>query len=311
VVFFYGNGDLVCFTLSGKKLWARNIQKDYGDFAFQWTFSSTPQLYGGKVYVQVLQRNQPAAGGRGKQGAESFLMALDPSTGKSLWKHVRNTDAKMESRESYGTPIPYQVNGRTELLISGGDIVTGHDPNSGAELWRWGTFNPEHREIWWRQVPSAVAGGGVVLACAPKRAPVYAVKAGLSGDISTSGLAWKSEERSPLTSDVPTPLFYQGKFFILSDVRKAISCVEPGTGRSIWSTDIPGTPMCWGSPTGADGKIYFINLHGEVFVVDSVSGKLLAANQMAEDEQEIRSTIAVAHGNLFIRTNTKLFCVGR
>lgn len=150
-----------------------------------------------------------------------------------------------------------------------------------------------------------------MLACAPKRAPVYAVKAGLTGDISTSGLAWKSEERSPLTSDVPTPLFYKGRFYILSDVRKAISCVEPATGKMLWSTDLPGIPMCWGSPTGADGKIYCINLHGEVFVIDALSGKLLSTNPMAEDEQEIRSTIAVARGNLFIRTNTKLYCVGK
>ena len=253
VVFFYGNGDLVCFTTDGRKIWARNFQKEYGDFAFQWTFSSTPQLYGGKLYAQILQRNQPAAGGRGKQGAESFLLAIDPASGKNLWKQVRNTDARMESRESYGTPIPFQINIRTELIISGGDIVTGHDPATGRELWRWGTYNPEHREPYWRQVPSAVAGGGVVLSCAPKRAPVYAVKAGLSGDISTSGLAWKSEERSPMTSDVPTPLFYRGKFYILSDVRKAITCAEPATGKQVWSTELPGIPLCWGSPTGADG----------------------------------------------------------
>ena len=35
VVFFYGNGDLVGFNMKGDKLWARNIQKDYGDFTFQ------------------------------------------------------------------------------------------------------------------------------------------------------------------------------------------------------------------------------------------------------------------------------------
>jgi hypothetical protein len=32
---------------------------------------------------------------------------------------------------------------------------------------------------------------------------------------------------------------------------------------------------------------------------------------MAEGENEIRSTIAAAHGALFIRTNTRLYCVGK
>ena len=56
VFFFYGNGALAAFDLSGKQLWSRNITKDYGDFAFQWTFSASPMLYGGKLYLQVLQR---------------------------------------------------------------------------------------------------------------------------------------------------------------------------------------------------------------------------------------------------------------
>ena len=42
VVFFYSNGDLVCFDVNGNRRWARNIQKDYGPFAFLWTFSSSP-----------------------------------------------------------------------------------------------------------------------------------------------------------------------------------------------------------------------------------------------------------------------------
>ena len=50
---------------------------------------------------------------------------------------------------------------------------------------------------------------------------------------------------------------------------------------------------------------------GEVHVLDAKTGKLLATNPMAEGENEIRSTIAAAHGALFIRTNTRLYCVGK
>ena len=53
-IFFYGNGDLVCFDHSGKLMWSRNIQVDYGDFCFQWTFSTSPTLHNGKLYP-VLQ----------------------------------------------------------------------------------------------------------------------------------------------------------------------------------------------------------------------------------------------------------------
>ena len=60
----------------------------------------------------------------------------------------------------------------------GAAVASGHDPKTGTELWRWGTWNEGHREQWWRLVPSAVVGEGVVLVCAPKRAPAYAVKLG-------------------------------------------------------------------------------------------------------------------------------------
>ena len=66
-------------------------------------------------------------------------------------------------------------------LIAGGDVLTGHDPQSGKEIWRWGTWNPNHKEQWWRLVPSPVVGKGVILVCAPKKAPIFAIKTGLKG----------------------------------------------------------------------------------------------------------------------------------
>lgn len=310
VIFFYGNGDLAAFSPAGVKLWERNVQKEYGDFAFGWTFSSSPLLYDGRLYLQILQRNEPVSG-RGKNNAPSFLLALNPETGKELWRQERKTAALMESREAFSSPIPHTHNGRPEILVAGGDFVTGHDPASGKELWRWGTWNDGHREQWWRLVPSPVAGDGIALIAAPKRQPVFAAKLGGNGDLGAGGLAWRSEERGPVTADVPTPLFMNGKFYILSDVRKSLSCVEPKTGKVVWTTPIPGRTACWSSPVGADGKIYALNLDGTVIVFDAATGRVLAENPMSSDGADIRSSIAVAADNLFIRTNDKLYCVGK
>ena len=170
VYYYYGNGDLYAFDIDGHKVWSRNIQKDYGPYAFQWTFSSSPTLYDGKLYLQVLQRNVPVNGrGRTDGPNDSYLLALDPKTGRELWKHLRPANARQESLEAYSTPIPSTAGGRSEILIVGGDCLTGHDPATGAELWRWGTWNPS-KITHWRMVVSPVSGGGVVLACAPKGA---------------------------------------------------------------------------------------------------------------------------------------------
>ncbi len=310
VFFFYGNGPLIAYDHSGKELWSRSITKDYGEFAFQWTFSTSPLLYDGKLYLQVLQRDV-AANGRGKPaGNESYLLALDPATGKELWRHVRPAEAVAESLEAFTTPVPFTHNGRRELLIAGGDCLTGHDPATGKELWRWGTWNPT-RIPHWRLVPSPTAGGGVVLGCAPKGDPIYAIKAGGNGTLTDDSISWKSDKRT-VTVDVPTPLFYQGDFFILSDVKKNLSRVEPATGAVKWTLDLPGNKKFEASPTGADGKVYLMNFAGDVVVVDAEAGKIINTIAMGEPGDDYtRSTVVTAHGQIFVRTNTKLFCVAK
>ncbi len=313
VIYFYGSGELAAFDASsGKSLWALNLQKEYGNFAFLWTFATSPLLANGKLYMQVLQRDTPV-GGRGRKDGpnESYLLALDPATGKEFWRVVRPSEAVAESLEAFSSPISFEHNGRKEILIAGGDCLTGHDAETGKELWRWGTWNPT-RIGHWRLVPSPVAGDGVILACAPKGDPIYAIKAGGSGNLDDSAIAWKSERQSKISSDVPTPLFYDGDFFVLSDVRKGLSRVEPKTGKVKWSIDTPGRPKYEASPAGADGKIYIINFAGDVTVVDAAKGQVLRTIAMGDEGDNMtRSSIAIAQGQLFIRTNKRLYCVGK
>src|SRR4051812_47681488 len=116
VFFFFSNGDLISFDHSGKELWSRSITKEFGDFAFQWTFSSSPMLFDGRLYLQVLQRDVPVHG-KGKENGESFVMAMEPATGKTIWRVVRPNEAVAESKESYATPIPYEWKGRKDILV--------------------------------------------------------------------------------------------------------------------------------------------------------------------------------------------------
>jgi outer membrane protein assembly factor BamB len=312
VWFYYATGDLVAYDFAGKQAWARNIQKEYGPYAFQWTFSSSPTLYDGKLFLQVLQRNVPVNGhGRTDGPNESYLLALDPATGKTIWKQFRPSEARQESLEAYSTPIPFTYDSRSEILVVGGDCITGHDPASGRELWRWGTWNPT-KITHWRMVTSPVGGDGVVLACAPKGSPVYAVKAGGEGKLDDSRLAWVSKDRE-VSSDVSTPLFYKDRFYVLNSDKRVLSCVEPKTGRVLWTGSLDSRSKLESSPTAADGKIYMMNQRGDVFVVAAGDEfKLLHTTQMGDEGDGIaRSSIAIANGHLFIRTATKLFCVGK
>lgn len=326
VWFFYGTGDLLCLDLKGNEVWKRNIQKDYGQFAFLWTFSSTPLLYDGRLYLQVLQRNTPVDGRGRKDGPnDSYLLALEPKTGRELWKVVRPSEAREESLEAFSTPVPHRHAGRNEILITGGDCITGHDADTGKELWRWGTWNPK-RITHWRLVPSPTAGDGVALACGPKNSPVYAVRLGGQGTLANVALAWQSFVQADedaaaagpslnnreISSDVPTPLYYQGRFYILNGGKKQLISMDPKTGKVFWSGALPGRTIFESSPTAGAGKIYAMNHAGEVFVVQAGGDefKLLHTVSMADpDEKSLRACVVPSRGQLFIRTAKNLFCV--
>jgi outer membrane protein assembly factor BamB len=224
---------------------------------------------------------------------------------------VRPAEAREESLEAFSTPIPWSFKGRSEILVAGGDCISGHAPDTGAELWRWGTWNPT-RITHWRLVPSPVAGAGVVLACAPKGSPIFAVKAGLKGTLDDSSLAWKSSERE-ISSDVSTPLFYQGRFYILNSDRKSLSCVDPASGKVFWTGATESKSKFEASPTAADGKIYMMNFRGDVHVAAAGDEfKILHVAAMGDDgDDNLRSSVAIAGGQLFVRTGGKLYCLAQ
>lgn len=320
VIFHFATGDTAAYDFAGTEVWKRNLQTDYGSWAIQWTPASSPVLTKGQLIFQVLQRDASFefyGKQKGTPGGtiESYLLSLDPATGKEKWKQIRPSDAKAESRESFSTPMPWTFNGRDELLVTGGDCLSGHSLTDGKELWRTESWNPT-KIGHWRLVPGPIAGDGIVLACAPKRAPVYAVKAGATGGvIGMSDMAWvtgKDTQNEDVSSDVSTPLFYQGRFYVLNSDRKAMSCVEPKTGKLIWEQRVEGGAKIESSPTAGDGKIYFQDMRAKVTILAAGdTPKVIFSGTMASgEEKDVRSSIALADGLAFVRTTGMLYCVG-
>ncbi|HET6251450.1 MAG TPA: PQQ-binding-like beta-propeller repeat protein, partial [Tepidisphaeraceae bacterium] len=308
VYFYFSTGDLSAFDIEGKKVWERNIQKDHGTFNILWVYSSSPLLYKDKLYVQVIHRNVPSRGtDGGTGGVDSYLLAMNPQTGKDIWKVSRPSDAVGESRESYATPVPFEHDGRSEILLVGGDCVTAHEADTGKEIWRCGGWNPNHIRDW-RLVPSVGIDpiDGLVFACAPKKGPVLAISDGGTGDVTTTHIAWKSDPRaSGITSDVCVPLFYKGNLYLLDGDRKQLFRLDPKSGEKKQAVDLGGRSVFRASPTGADGKIYCMNEHGDVLVVDADSLKILS--QTSLDGRDSRATIAVVDGMAVVRAGDKLY----
>jgi outer membrane protein assembly factor BamB len=300
VVFTYGTGRMLACDFDGRVLWRRDIPKDHGEFETMWGYGSSPLLLQDRLYLPVLHGDHTRDEGVG----ESYLLAIAAADGKDVWKHVRPMAARRESRQAYTTPCPLETAGGAQVVLAGGDCVTGHAPGDGRELWRSPPYNPG-RITHWRTVVSPVAAAGLVVAAAPKGGGNFAVRIGPTGE-AMEGWAWTLKENSP---DVCTPLVYNGRMYILDGRAKVLQAVEPATGRVLWRGDLGGKAVFQASPTGADGRIYCINLAGEAVVLAAGEEfKVLARIEMGGSG--CRSSIAAARGRLYVRTDTKLFAVG-
>ena len=313
VYILYGTGDFAALDFNGKTLWHRKLGEDYGRFSINWIYGSSPLLFDGRLYVQVLQRTPAPAEYPGQAGGsperESYLLALDPATGKTLWKRERPTEAKMESQESYATPEP-QIgpDGKKQILIAGGDCLTGHDAATGEELWRGYGLNRKGGE-WMRLVATPVTIGNVAVACGPKKERILAFRTDSKGDISTSGVVWTYDDRN--TPDVCTPALYNGNLFVLNGDKFTLMRFDPKTGEKKWQGELPVRDTIRSSPTAADGKLYILTEKGNVVICSAGDEfKVLTTIPMGDAEGS-RSAIAVSDGDLFIRTTEALYCVGK
>jgi outer membrane protein assembly factor BamB len=299
-----GAGMLACFDAAdGNERWRINISEKYGEFELLWGYASSPLLYDGKLYVQVLHGGGRMANKDKTGEVSSYLLAIDAAKGDVLWKHERKTDAKSECPDAYTTPTIGRHGGRVDLIVSGADYVTGHDPADGKERWRAAGLNP-NREGNYRICPSPVVMGEYVIA-PTRRRPLLALRGGGSGDVSTSHLAWKLERGGP---DVPTPVS-DGKYVYVVEDKGLVTCVDLATGDLVWGPERTATGSVSASPLLADGKVYIVNEAGVTTVLAAgAEFKVLATNEL--DGTYTLSSPAVANGRLFVRTSKFLYCIG-
>jgi outer membrane protein assembly factor BamB len=288
-----GTGILKAFDFEGHERWQRDIQKDYGRFGLNWGYGSSPLLHGDSLFVQVLQGMHT--------DDPSYLLRIDKSTGRTVWKVNRPTRARMESPDAYTTPALLRYGNHTEIVVTGGDVVTGHDPATGTELWRADGLNPDN-DANYRIVASPVTHGDLIIAPTRER-PMLALKAGGRGDVSRSHVLW-TFAHGP---DVPTPVTDGTYVYVVND-RGIIFCLDARSGQELYGRQRlrPGTYSA--SPVLADGKIYITSEDGLTSVLKAgPSFEVLAENDLND---YTLSSPAISDGQIFIRTAKALWCIG-
>ena len=222
------------------------------------------------MYVQVLHGM--------KTDDPSYLLKIDAMTGKTIWRVERPTEAVSESPDSYTTPAWADVNGRAELIITGGDVISGHDPATGAEYWRADVLNPQRARNY-RIVASPTVVGDLVIA-PTRNNPLVAIRAGGKGNVAASHVAWTFAQGP----DVPTPVSDGKLLYIVRDGGVAFA-LDVKTGATVYGPERLPSGNYSASPILADGKIYVTTEEEGITTVYRAGPKfeILSSNKLAGD----------------------------
>ena len=131
-----GTGVLKAFDFTGKEIWSRDIQRSTARSGSTGATHLAAPVTRDALYVQVLHGM--------RTDDPSYVLRIDKATGKTVWRVERLTDAQRESPDAYTTPALLRYGSATEIVVTGGDVVTGHDPATGKELWRANGLNPDN-----------------------------------------------------------------------------------------------------------------------------------------------------------------------
>lgn len=296
-----GNGHFACFDLEGKPVWSKNLQDIYGEYDIQFGMASTPVLYQGNLFLQLIHGSM-----RDSTSSEAWVVAIEGATGRELWKYSRKTPAIRENKHSYASPTIYMDGDKSFLLVHGADYITAHSLDDGSELWRCGNLNPaESYNPFLRFVASPACGPSLIVVPSAKNGPVLGLKPGFSGDITDNKDAyhWRMETQTP---DVPTPVVHDGLVYLCRE-NGVLICVDAATGEQIYE-ERAASGRHRASPVVAGGHVYMTSRTGVVTVVKE--GRTFESVAQNTLEEQMSASLAVSNGSLYLRTFDALYRIG-
>jgi outer membrane protein assembly factor BamB len=234
--------------------------------------------------------------------ADSFVLALEAQTGKTIWK------ADRQELPSWGTPTVITAASGDELVTNASNYIRAYDPRTGKELWRLGGSSKI-------TAPTPFLASNLVIVAsgrAPER-PLFAVRPGARGDLtlpkdqpSNNGVAWSKQGRG---SYMPTPLVYDGILYVLAN-NGVFDAYEVETGKEIYRQRLePVGSGFSASPVAADGRIYLTSEDGDIIVIAAGREfKKLGSYAMGE---LVMATPALSDGAMYVRGVSTLFAIGR
>lgn len=266
---------VAAYDFDGNQKW----QVKVGEFISAHGFCSSPVIYENLVVVN------------GDHDGKSYVLALEKATGKEVWKVARQYGIR-----SYVTPLIRDIDGQTQMVMSGSKAVISLDPKTGKQIWN--IEGPTEQFV----ASMVYDGTNFFMACGFPTHHVMAINPRGTGDVTNSHVTWHVETAKCY---VPSPVLLDGFLFVADD-RGTGNCFNAKTGDRIWQ-DRLGRYFN-SSLVAGNGHVYFQADDGVMKVVkpdDKLN--VVAENKLGE---YISSSPAISHGQIFLRGEKHLFAIG-
>jgi outer membrane protein assembly factor BamB len=251
-----------------------------GPFSSMHGFCSSPILHGDKLIVN------------GDHDGDSYIVALDRRTGRTLWKIPRENRTR-----SYCVPLLRHLAGKKQMILSGDKCVASYDPDTGRRHW---IIDGPTEQFVASVVYNPKAGLLFVTGGYPEH-HILAVRPDGTGNVTDSHIAWRTTRG---VAYVPSPISEGDYFLVVSDSGVG-HCFDAATGRIFWQERLGEHHA---SLVSAGGLVYFLNDNGVMNVVrPGPTFERVARNEIGE---RTFASPAISKGQMFLRGDRHLFCIG-
>jgi outer membrane protein assembly factor BamB len=286
---FFGSRGMYCYDMKGKLVW----QKDFNvKMRMRMAFGEgmAPVISGDRLILVFDHDGDQSA----TPPTSSFMVVLDKNTGKEIWRVDR------DEKTGWAAPLVIDYIGKKQIIVAATKRIRSYDFESGKVIWECGGLgvNP---------IPQPVRQDDLIFAMTGYQSPnLMAIRLGREGDVTgTDAVVWSQTKGNSYTA---SPVIYDNKLYVLTDDGK-VSCYNARTGEPYYhQTRLPKTYSFKSSPVGANGKLYLASENDDVIVLKmGEKFEVLATNTMPD--QMFIATPAIVGGEIFLRSQNRLYCI--
>ena len=278
----FGSNGTYAYSLDGELLW----QTDLGNMTTRRGFGegNSPALAGEHLIINW------------DHEGDSFIAALDRTTGKEVWRTERPGEVT-----SWSTPLFVERDSGNQVIVSSTGRSRGYDAGSGKEIWSLSGMTVN-------QIPTPLEREGIVILSSGYRGTMMqavdlaAARGRLEG---SAAVRWQYERDTPY---VATPLLYGDQLYFVKHFRNILTALDVETGAvRIGPTRLPRLRQVYASPVGANGRVYFFGRDGNAVVLrHGPELEVLAENSL---DDGVDGTPALVGKRMYVRSRHSLYCL--